>query len=55
MSNFPAEEKFVLSNPMCRSASSIPMNLVKGSARGHESEFRQFVNITRGSRTELSY
>lgn len=53
--SFPAQEKFALSNQMRRSASSVPMNLVEGSARGHESEFRQFVNIARGSCAELSY
>jgi four helix bundle protein len=52
---FPPEEKYGLSNQMRRSAYSIPMNLIEGGARNSEAEFRQFINIARGSCAEIQY
>ena len=52
---FPAEERFGLISQMRRSAYSIPMNLVEGGARKSECEFRQFVNIAKGSSAEIQY
>lgn len=52
---FPPEEKFGLSSQMRRSAYSIPMNIVEGSARLGTKEYRQFVGIARGSAGEISY
>jgi four helix bundle protein len=52
---FPADEKYGLISQMRRCAYSIPMNLIEGGARNSEAEFRQFVNIARGSCAEIQY
>jgi len=52
---FPPEEKFGLVLQMRRSAYSIPMNLVEGGMRLSPGEFKQFVNIARGSCAEVQY
>lgn len=52
---FPPEERFGLASQMRRSAYSIPMNLVEGSARSGEMEFKHFVNIAFGSCAEIKY
>ena len=53
--SFPSEERYGLVSQMRRSAYSIPMNLIEGGARIGEGEFRQFVNIARGSCAEIQY
>jgi four helix bundle protein len=52
---FPSEEKYGLVSQMRRCAYSIPMNLIEGGARSSEAEFRQFVNVARGSYAEIQY
>ncbi|HVZ58657.1 MAG TPA: four helix bundle protein [Patescibacteria group bacterium] len=52
---FPNDEKFRLVNQLCRSASSVPANLVEGNARGHRKEFIQFAYQARGSLEETKY
>lgn len=52
---FPSQEKFRLVDQVCRSASSIPANLVEGNARGHIKEYLQFLYQARGSLEETKY
>jgi len=51
--NFPKEEIFGLTAQIRRSAVSIPSNIAEGAARAGEKEFAQFLNIARGSVSEL--
>ena len=53
--SFPSTEKFRLVDQICRSASSIPANLVEGNARGHAKEYLQFLYQARGSLEETKY
>lgn len=53
--NFPSQEKFRLVDQICRSASSIPANIVEGNARGHVKEYLQFLYQARGSLEETKY
>ena len=50
---FPDEEKFGLSSQMRRAAVSIPSNLAEGAAREGKMEFANFINIAKGSLSEL--
>ncbi|WP_155131669.1 four helix bundle protein [Alcanivorax sp. VBW004] len=50
---FPAEEKFVLTQQMQRSALSIPSNIAEGYGRGSDAALRRFLLIARGSLFEL--
>ncbi|WP_445665901.1 four helix bundle protein [Fodinibius sp. AD559] len=50
---FPTEEKFGLTSQMRRSAISVPSNLAEGAARKSKAEFANFVNIAKGSLSEL--
>jgi len=52
---FPVEEKFRLTNQICRSASSVAANLVEGSARAYRKEYTQFVYQAKGSLEETKY
>ena len=52
---FPREERFGLISQLCRSAISIPTNIVEGSGRQHKNETKQFVNIALGSLAETEY
>jgi four helix bundle protein len=51
--NFPSEEKFGLTSQMRRAAVSVPSNLAEGAARKSKKEFANFVNIAKGSLSEL--
>lgn len=51
---FPREEIYGLTSQMRRAASSVPMNIAEGSARGDQ-EFAQFLRIALGSAAELEY
>ena len=50
--NFPASEKFALSDDLLRSARSIPCNISEGFGRYHFSEKIQFYNTAKGSTLE---
>jgi four helix bundle protein len=50
---FPKEEMFGLAVQPGRAAVSIPSNIAEGAARAGEREFAQFLNIARGSLSEL--
>ena len=51
--DFPAGEKFGLTNQMRRAAISVPSNIAEGSARKSQKECAHFLRIALGSLTEL--
>ncbi len=52
---YPKEERYRLSDQLCRAASSIPMNICEGSGRRTKKDFCHFLYIARGSLQELHY
>ena len=52
---FPSEEQYRLTDQICRSASSIPANIVEGQARQTTKEYIQFLYNARGSLAETKY
>ena len=52
---FPTDERYRLTNQLCRAAASIPTNIAEGKGRGSLPEFRQFLIIARGSTEETRY
>jgi four helix bundle protein len=52
---WPKHELYGLTSQTRRSAYSITMNLVEGSAKRGPREFRRFLDISIGSTAELSY
>ena len=51
--HFPPEERYGLSAQIQCSAVSVPSNIAEGAARSGAREFAQFLNIARGSLSEL--
>jgi four helix bundle protein len=51
----PAEEKYRLSDQMCRSAYSIPMNIAEGNARRTKKDKSHFFLMALSSLEELHY
>ena len=53
--SFPKNELFGLTSQMRRAAVSINSNLLEGSARKTNGEYKQFIGVARGSASELKY
>lgn len=51
--DFPADERYGLSQQMRRAAVSIPSNIAEGAGRNSPKEFLNFIGISRGSLAEL--
>ena len=52
---FPVDERYRLTDQLCRAAASVPTNIAEGKGRGSLAEFRQFLIIARGSIEETRY
>ena len=50
---FPKEETYGLVSQLRRAAISVPSNIAEGAARTGRREFAQFLNVARGSLSEL--
>lgn len=53
--DFPAEERYELTRQIRRCAVSIPTNIAEGCGRGSDAELARFLQIARGSASELEY
>jgi four helix bundle protein len=53
--DFPKEERFRLIDQLCRSAISIPANIVEGQSKKTTKEYLQSLYIARGSVAETKY
>src|SRR5207244_5610998 len=51
--NFPAEERFGLTNQLRRGAVSISSNIAEGSSRTSQTDFARFIEIGTGSVFEV--
>jgi four helix bundle protein len=52
---FPPQERFRLTDQLCRSAMSVPTNIAEGVGRHGRNEFKHFLYIARGSIEETKY
>jgi len=52
---FPGEERFRLTDQLCRASASIPTNIAEGKGRNSLKEYIQFLSIARGSIEETKY
>ena len=52
---FPSEEIYRLVDQICRSASSVPANIVEGQSRNTTKEYLKFLYNARGSLEETRY
>jgi four helix bundle protein len=50
---FPAEERYCLTNQLRRAAISVPSNIAEGQARFSKKEFHHFLSHSRGSLVEI--
>ena len=52
---FPSDERFGLTSQLRRSASSISSNIAEGCVRRSDREMARFLQIARGSASEVEY
>ncbi len=52
---FPTDERFRITDQLCRASASVPTNIAEGKGRSSGAEFRQFLIIARGSTEETRY
>ena len=52
---FPNDERFRLTDQLCRAAASVPANIVEGQSRQTTKEYIQFLYNARGSLEETRY
>jgi four helix bundle protein len=52
---FPAAERYRLTDQLCRAASSVSANIVEGQSRQTTREYLQFLYNARGSLEETRY
>ena len=51
--SFPRKEIYGLTSQLRRPAVSVASNIAEGAGRGSKKEFRQFLNVARGSNCEV--
>ena len=52
---FPLDERFRLTDQLCRAAASIPTNIAEGKGRNALKEYLHFLSIAKGSVEETKY
>lgn len=52
---FPTNEQYRLVSQLCRSAASVPTNIVEGNTRRSNKDYLRFLEISRGSLEETKY
>ncbi|HVP43076.1 MAG TPA: four helix bundle protein [Terriglobales bacterium] len=53
--NFPKQEQYLLTSQLRRAAQSIPENIAEGAGKDSRRDFGRFLQIAKGSASELEY